>query len=80
MKISNVESKYSMKVKGQELLIEETRNEKGEKIIIFQSLTSAKLLNNEEWKENTSDAKNVEKREDLPQDIRKITGKILSLI
>lgn len=53
---------------------------KRRKIIIFQSLTSAKLLNNEEWKENTTDAKNVEKREDLPQDVRKITGKILSLI
>jgi len=66
MKISNVESKYLVEIKNKQIVIEEGRNEKGEKIVTFYTLTNAKLPNGEDWNEDLTNAKKVEKREDLP--------------
>ena len=78
MKISNVESKYLVEIKNKQIVIEEGRNEKGEKIVTFYTLTNVKLPNGEEWNEDLTNAKKVEKREDLPENVRKLLGKILS--
>jgi len=78
MKISNVESKYLVEIKNKQIVIEEGRNEKGEKIVTFYTLTNAKLPNGEEWKEDITNAKKIEKREDLPENVRKLLKKILS--
>jgi len=78
MKISNVESKYLVGIKNKQIVIEEGRNEKGEKIVTFYTLTNAKLPNGEEWKEDITNAKKIEKREDLPENVRKLLKKILS--
>lgn len=78
MKISNVESKYLVEIKNKQIIIEEGRNEKGEKIVTFYTLTNAKLPNGEEWNEDLTNAKKIEKREDLPENVRKLLKKILS--
>ncbi|BAK61783.1 hypothetical protein [Sulfurisphaera tokodaii] len=78
MKISNVEAKYVLNLKNRQVVVEESRNEKGEKIYSFYVLTSAKLSNGEEWNEDLSNAKTIEKREDLPENLRKILRNVLS--
>jgi len=78
MKITNVEAKYLVEIKNKQIVIEEARNEKGEKIVTFYTLTKAKLPNGEEWSEDLSNAKKVEKREDLPEDVRKLLRKVLN--
>jgi len=78
MKISNVESKYLVEIKNKQIVIEEGRNEKGEKIVTFYTLTNAKLPNGEEWNEDLTNAKKIEKRDDLPEYVRKLLKKILS--
>jgi len=77
MKISNVESKYLVEIKNKQIVIEEGRNEKGEKIVTFYTLTNARLPNGEEWSEDLTNAKKVEKRDDLPENVRKLLRKIL---
>ncbi|BFH74497.1 hypothetical protein SJAV_24410 [Sulfurisphaera javensis] len=77
MKISNVESKYVVNVNNKKLVIEEARNEKGEKIVSFYILTNAKLPNGEEWNEDLTNAKTIEKREDLPENLRKLLRNVL---
>lgn len=77
MKITNVEAKYLVKIRNKQIVIEEARNEKGEKIVTFYALTKVKLSNGEEWNEDLTNAKNVEKREDLPEDVRKLLRKAL---
>ncbi|BFI73972.1 hypothetical protein [Sulfurisphaera ohwakuensis] len=78
MKISNVEAKYVLNLKNRQVVVEESRNEKGEKIYSFYVLTSAKLSNGEDWNEDLSNAKTIEKREDLPENLRKILRNVLS--
>ncbi|QIW24349.1 hypothetical protein EWF20_09435 [Sulfolobus sp. S-194] len=78
MKISNVEAKYILNLKNRQVVVEESRNEKGEKIYSFYVLTSAKLSNGEDWNEDLSNAKTIEKREDLPENLRKILRNVLS--
>ncbi|MBP1357930.1 MAG: hypothetical protein JZD40_05540 [Sulfolobus sp.] len=80
MKISNVVSKYLIKIKSKQIVIEEGRNEKGEKIVTFFTLTNAKLPNGEEWNEDLSNAKTVEKREDLPENVRKLLRNVLGTL
>lgn len=80
MKITNVENRYLVKVGNDEILIEEARNEKGEKIYVFQSLKKAKLPNGEEWNEDLSNVKRIEKREELPDEVKKVLRKTLNLI
>jgi hypothetical protein len=77
MKITNVESKKILKYKGKELVIEEARNEKGEKIVTVRELTSAKLAKGDEyWQDDLNNVQRVSMSE-LSQEIRELLRKAL---
>ncbi|MGC9105930.1 MAG: hypothetical protein ACP5HQ_05875 [Thermoprotei archaeon] len=77
MKITNVESKKILKFKGKELVIEEARNERGEKIITVRELTSAKLAKgDEDWQDDLSNVQRVSMSE-LSQEIRELLRRAL---
>ena len=80
MKITNIEGKYIVKVRGKDILIQQARNEKGEKIYIFQTLTHLSLGEGEEWNEDLSNAQTVDSRDKLPDDVKKALRKALKLI
>jgi hypothetical protein len=71
MKITNVEAKRVVRIKGKELVVEETRNEKGEKIIVVRALNNAKLAKEDEYWQD--DLNNVQKAtmKELNDELRK---------
>lgn len=71
MKITNVEAKRVVRIKGKELVVEETRNEKGEKIIIVRALNNAKLAKEDEyWQDDLNNVQKVTMKE-LNDELRK---------
>ncbi len=71
MKITNVEAKRVVRIKGKELVVEETRNEKGEKIIVVRALSNAKLAKEDEyWQDDLNNVQKVTLKE-LNDELRK---------
>jgi bifunctional DNA-binding transcriptional regulator/antitoxin component of YhaV-PrlF toxin-antitoxin module len=71
MKITNVEAKRVVRIKGKELVVEETRNEKGEKIIVVRALSNAKLAKEDEyWQDDLNNVQKVTMKE-LNDELRK---------
>ncbi|BCU71370.1 hypothetical protein [Stygiolobus caldivivus] len=77
MKISNVESKYIVKIGREEILVQQARNERGEKIYIFQTLKNIKLEEGEEWNEDLSNVQTVDSRDKLPDDVKRVLRNVL---
>lgn len=77
MKISSIEAKYLVKIGGNELIIHQARNERGEKIYIFQTLKNIKLGESEEWNEDLNNVQTIDSRNKLPDDLKKILRKVL---
>mgnify|MGYP001770640090 FL=1 len=72
----NVESKKVLKARGKELVIEEVRDEKGNKYIAVRELTNAKLANGEYWQDDLSNVQRVTMK-DLDVELRKNLSKLL---
>jgi hypothetical protein len=77
MKISSIEAKYLVKIDGNELIIHQARNERGEKIYIFQTLKNIKFGESEEWNEDLNNAQTIDSRDKLPDDLKKILRNVL---
>jgi len=72
MRITNVEAKRVVRIKGKELVIEETRNERGEKVIAVRALSSAKLAKEDEyWQDDLNNVQKVTMKE-LNDELRKV--------
>ncbi|MCQ4344419.1 MAG: hypothetical protein NO115_03805 [Sulfolobales archaeon] len=77
MKITNVEAKRVVRIKGKELVVEETRNEKGEKIIVVRALSNAKLAKEDEyWQDDLNNVQKVTMKE-LNDELRKALMRVL---
>jgi len=77
MKITNVEAKRVVRIKGKELVVEETRNEKGEKIIVVRALNNAKLAKEDEyWQDDLNNVQKVTMKE-LNDELRKVLMRAL---
>lgn len=77
MKITNVEAKRVVRIKGKELVVEETRNEKGEKIIVVRALNNAKLAKEDEyWQDDLNNVQKVTLKE-LNDELRKVLMRAL---
>jgi hypothetical protein len=77
MKITNVEAKRVVRIKGKELVVEETRNEKGEKIIVVRALSNAKLAKEDEyWQDDLNNVQKVTMKE-LNDELRKVLMRAL---
>jgi bifunctional DNA-binding transcriptional regulator/antitoxin component of YhaV-PrlF toxin-antitoxin module len=71
MRITNVEAKRVVRIKGKELVVEETRNEKGERIIVVRALSNAKLAKEDEyWQDDLNNVQKVTMKE-LNDELRK---------
>ena len=77
MKISSIEAKYLVKIGRNELIIHQARNERGEKIYIFQTLKNIKLGESEEWNEDLNNVQTIDSRDKLPDDLKKILRNVL---
>jgi len=77
MKISTIEAKYLVKIGREELIIHQARNERGEKIYIFQTLKKIKLGESNEWNEDLNNAQTIDSRDKLPDDLKKVLRKVL---
>ena len=77
MKISSIEAKYLVKIGRNELIIHQARNERGEKIYIFQALKNIKLGESEEWNEDLNNVQTIDSRDKLPDDLKKILRNVL---
>ncbi|BBD71689.1 hypothetical protein HS1genome_0078 [Sulfodiicoccus acidiphilus] len=78
MKISSVDSKYLLTVGERQLLIEDSRNERGERLVLVSTVSSFTLPNGEKWTPKVEDAKTV-KREELPPELKRALRKLLAL-
>ncbi|MCQ4366615.1 MAG: hypothetical protein NO114_03065 [Sulfolobales archaeon] len=77
MRITNVEAKRIVRIKGKELVVEETRNEKGEKIIVVRALSNAKLAKEDEyWQDDLNNVQKVTMKE-LNDELRKVLMRAL---
>jgi hypothetical protein len=77
MRITNVEAKRVVRIKGKELVVEETRNEKGEKIIVVRALSNAKLAKEDEyWQDDLNNVQKVTMKE-LNDELRKVLMRAL---
>jgi hypothetical protein len=77
MKITNVEAKRVVRIKGKDLVVEETRNEKGEKIIVVRALNNAKLAKEDEyWQDDLNNVQKVTMKE-LNDELRKVLMRAL---
>jgi len=77
MKITNVEAKRVLRIKGKDLVVEETRNEKGEKIIVVRALNNAKLAKEDEyWQDDLNNVQKVTMKE-LNDELRKVLMRAL---
>ncbi|MCQ4337029.1 MAG: hypothetical protein NO130_06590 [Sulfolobales archaeon] len=77
MRITNVEAKRVVRIKGKELVVEETRNEKGEKIIVVRALSNAKLAKEDEyWQDDLNNVQKVTMKE-LNDELRKALMRVL---
>jgi len=77
MRITNVEAKRVVRIKGKELVVEETRNEKGEKIIVVRALSNAKLAKEDEyWQDDLNNVQKVTMKE-LNDELRKVLMRTL---
>jgi len=77
MRITNVEAKRVVRIKGKELVVEETRNEKGEKIIVVRALNNAKLAKEDEyWQDDLNNVQKVTMKE-LNDELRKVLMRAL---
>ncbi len=77
MKVTNVEAKRVVRIKGKELVVEETRNEKGEKIIVVRALNNAKLAKEDEyWQDDLNNVQKVTMKE-LNDELRKVLMRAL---
>ncbi|MEJ2780902.1 hypothetical protein WIW89_08415 [Stygiolobus sp. CP850M] len=77
MKISSIEAKYLVKIGRNELIIHQARNERGEKIYIFQTLKNIKLGESEEWNEDLNNVQTIDSRDKLPDDLKRILRNVL---
>jgi len=77
MRITNVEAKRVVRIKGKEIVVEETRNEKGEKIIVVRALNNAKLAKEDEyWQDDLNNVQKVTMKE-LNDELRKVLMRAL---
>lgn len=72
----NVESKKVLKARGRELVIEEVRDEKGNKYVVVRELSNAKLANGEYWQDDLTNVQRVTMK-DLDVELRKNLSKLL---
>jgi len=77
MRITNVEAKRVVRIKGKELVVEEARNEKGEKIVVVRALNNAKLAKEDEyWQDDLNNVQKVNMKE-LNDELRKVLMRAL---
>lgn len=79
MKISNVSGKYVVEIENKKILLEDVKDEKGKRYLVFTTITQHKLSDENTWEVDTKDAKEV-KRDELPPDIKKTLNFILKLL
>lgn len=73
MKISETLNKYLLELKNKQILIEELKNEKGEKLYSISEVKTY-YVNDKEWKPKTDDAKKVDVS-NLPDELKKALRK-----
>ncbi|ARM76288.1 hypothetical protein [Acidianus manzaensis] len=73
MKISETTNKYILDLEKKQILIEELKNEKGEKIYSISEIKTYPI-NDKEWSPKTDDAKTIDKN-NIPDDLKKILRK-----
>jgi|BEDMetMinimDraft_1075159.scaffolds.fasta_scaffold00415_3 hypothetical protein len=78
MKITSTDAKYVLELGDSKILIEDLKNEKGERILSISTISTYSLPNGEQWSPKIEEAKNV-KREELPPEIKKALRKLLAL-
>ncbi|AEB94438.1 hypothetical protein [Metallosphaera cuprina] len=71
MRISETTNKYLLKKRNHDILIEEIKNERGETLFVLSAIKSAKLPDGESWSLNTSDYKELD-RKNLSPEIKKL--------
>lgn len=74
MKISETVNKYVLDLENKQLLIEELKTEKGEKIYSVSEVKTY-YINDKEWSPKTDDAKKID-RSNTPEDLKKVLRKI----
>ncbi|AWR97580.1 hypothetical protein DFR86_08465 [Acidianus sulfidivorans JP7] len=74
MKITETTAKYILDLEKRQILIEETKNEKGEKIYSISEIKTY-TINDKEWSPKTDDAKNLD-RNNIPDDLKKVLRKV----
>ncbi|MCY0849935.1 hypothetical protein [Sulfuracidifex metallicus] len=79
MKVTETTSKYKLMKNGKEVLLEEAKTERGDKIFIVSSLHEVKLSNDNTWTPKEDDAKEI-KIKDADQNLKPILNKILSYL
>lgn len=79
MKISEISAKYKMKSGNTKIIIEEAKNEKGERIYILTSIKQINLPNGEKWSPKEDDVKELD-RNNMSDDLKKNIRKVLQLL
>ncbi|MEM3515361.1 MAG: hypothetical protein QW281_01685 [Saccharolobus sp.] len=79
MKITETSAKYKANFGRTEVIIEESKTEKGETIYIFSSIKEVNLPNGEKWEIKTDDAKELD-RNNITDDLKKNIRKFLQLL
>lgn len=74
MKISETTNKYLLELENRQLLIEELKTEKGEKIYSISEVKTY-YINDKEWSPKIDDAKKVEIN-NAPDELKKILRKV----
>ncbi|BBG24024.1 hypothetical protein [Sulfuracidifex tepidarius] len=79
MKVTETTGKYKVIKNGKELLIEEVKNERGEKIFVLSSLKEVKLNDDNTWTLKEDDAKEIKPKE-ADANLKPILNKVLAYL
>lgn len=71
MRVNETLSRYSLRVGNRSLLIEELKNEKGERLFSVLQTTYATTVDDKEWLADTSNAKSID-RKNLDPELKKL--------
>ncbi len=72
----NAETKRVLKARGKEFVIEEVKDERGNKYVVVRELTNAKMANGEYWQDDLNNVQRVTMKE-LSEELRKVLSKVL---
>jgi hypothetical protein len=79
VKVTETTSKYKVNKNGKEVLLEEAKNERGEKVYILTSLHEVKVNDENTWTPKEDDAKEVTAKT-ADDNIKPILNKVLSYL